>query len=126
MIPMSAVISMTAMSVMSGVRIMAVVSGVGVVVTGVGRIIPVVPCDGQWVGDLSGLRRHRLPVGGLAPVSIAVDGVVAGGTASIWLGPAMPVMVLWRAHSFPSSTSFIHTPTGYRCWLQGRRVAFHS
>ena len=83
MSPMSAAISMTAMSVMSGVRIMAVVSGVGVVVTGVGRIMPVVPCGGQWVGDLSGLRRHRLPVGGLAPVSPAVSGVLLGGTASI-------------------------------------------
>jgi len=83
MSPMSAVVSMTAVTAMSGVRIMAVVSGVGVVVTGVGRIMPVVPCGGQWVGDLSGLRRHRLPVGGLAPMSIAVGGVVLGGTASI-------------------------------------------
>ncbi|PYF95986.1 hypothetical protein SAMN05216184_12322 [Georgenia satyanarayanai] len=119
MSPMSAVVSMTAVSVMSGVRTMAVV-------TGVGRIMSVVRCGVQWVGDLSGLRRHRLPVGGLAPVSPAVGGVLLGGTASIWPGPAVPVMVLWRAHSFPSSTSFIHTPTGYPCWVQGGRVAFHS
>lgn len=76
MSPMSAVVSMTAVTAMSGVRTMAVV-------TGMGRIMPVAPCGGQWVGDLPGLRRHRLPVGGLAPMSPAVGGVLLGGTASI-------------------------------------------
>src|SRR5690625_1184041 len=119
MSPMSAVVSMTAMSVMPGVRFVAGVSGVGVVVTGVGRIIPVVACGGQRVGDLSGVRRHPLPVGGLAPMSIAVGGVALGGTASIWLRPAMLVMVLRRTHWLPLVDSPRSYP--YRVSLLGAR-----
>lgn len=108
---MTVMTSMTSMTVVSGVGFM--VAGMGMVVPGVGRIVPVVVCSGQWVSDLSALCRHPLPMGGLASVSGAVGGVVVRRAAFIRAGPAVPVMVLWHAHSFLSSMTFMHTCTGY-------------